>query len=150
MNALPEMGQINGHEHGLPVRVYYEDTDFSGVVYHAAYLKFMERGRTEALRATGTGHQDLLLQNPPLAFVVRGMQLSFHAPARIDDALLVRTRFFEATGARMRAEQTVDCADQVLVSAVLELACIDLDGRPKRIPKDMLAKMKLFLCDKPT
>ncbi|VAV87475.1 Tol-Pal system-associated acyl-CoA thioesterase [hydrothermal vent metagenome] len=141
MSQLPATGQMQANEHILPVRIYYEDTDFSGVVYHAAFLKFMERGRTESMRATGTTHQDLLLGDVPLAFAVRRMELSFFAPARIDDVLLVRTRLTEAKGARMRAEQAVFCQDQELVRAKVELACIDLEGRPRRIPKPALQKM---------
>jgi acyl-CoA thioester hydrolase len=146
MSALPENGGFEGRTHILPVRVYYEDTDFSGVVYHAAYLKFMERGRTEALRATGTGHGDLLSLESPLAFAVRHMDLSFVAPAKIDNVLQVRTRFTFARGARMRAEQVVVCEGNDLIRARVELACIDLKARPHRLPKDILAKMSPFLC----
>lgn len=145
MNQAPASGFFDGTTHVLPVRVYYEDTDFSGVVYHAAYLKFMERGRTESLRATGTNHRDLLMEQNPLAFALRHMELWFHAPARIDDALEVRTRFLAAKGARMQAMQEIFCAEVKLVVAKVELACIDLSGRPRRIPKPVLAKMQPFL-----
>ncbi len=150
MSHDPETGWTRGTDHILPIRVYYEDTDFSGVVYHAAYLKFMERGRTEALRATGTTHQDLLRDDVPLAFAVRHMDLTFVAPARIDDALQVRTRFLVAKGARLQAEQIVFCQDQERVRARVEMACIDLAGRPRRIPKPVLEKMIPFLYTKTT
>ncbi|PHR58356.1 MAG: acyl-CoA thioesterase [Robiginitomaculum sp.] len=146
----PASGWIEGTDHFLPVRVYYEDTDFTGLVYHAAYLKFMERGRSESLRATGTTHQDLLDGDMALAFAIRRMDLVFTAPARIDDALLVRTRFLVAKGARLQAEQIVFCQGQELTRAKVELACIDLTGRPRRIPKAVLAKMMPFLCTQMT
>ncbi len=146
----PESGWVDGTDHFLPVRVYYEDTDFTGVVYHASYLKFMERGRSESLRATGTTHQDLLDGDQALAFAIRRMDLVFTAPARIDDALMVRTRFLVAKGARLQAEQTVSCQGQELTRAKVELACIDLAGRPRRIPKAVLAKMMPFLCTQMT
>jgi len=150
MSPLPDSGSYADGTHVLPVRVYYEDTDFSGVVYHAAYLKFMERGRTESLRATGTTHQDLLRGETSLAFAVRHMDIDFHAPARIDAALEVHTRFLMARGARLQAEQAVVLGEQKLISAHVELACIDLGGRPRRIPKMALEKMSPFLYPKPT
>ena len=95
-------GAFTDKIHKLNVRVYYEDTDFSGVVYHANYLKFAERGRSSFLRLAGVIHSDLLTHEPPLAFVVRGMNIEFVAPARIDDVLVVETIF---TAARARADR---------------------------------------------
>ncbi|MCF6292352.1 MAG: tol-pal system-associated acyl-CoA thioesterase [Robiginitomaculum sp.] len=141
MSKQPETGYVVDNTHILPIRVYYEDTDFSGVVYHAAYLKFLERGRTESFRFTGTSHLDLLAEEVPLAFALRNMEISFIAPARIDDVLQVHTRLLDAKGARMNAEQSVFCEDVKLLSAKVEMACIDLNGRPKRIPKFVMDKI---------
>ena len=85
-------GAFTDKIHKLDVRVYYEDTDFSGVVYHANFLKFAERGRSSFLRLAGVKHSDLLMHEPPLAFVVRGMNIEFVAPARIDDVLVVESQ----------------------------------------------------------
>ena len=104
-----ERDQIFAH----PVRIYYEDTDFSGVVYHAAYLKFFERGRTEALRSCGVHHSELLARDEPLAFTIRKMTTEWLVPARIDDVLEVRTRFVMAKGARMGLRQEIWRADVV-------------------------------------
>lgn len=125
------------------VRIYYEDTDFSGVVYHAAYLKFFERGRTEALRACGVHHAELLKRDEPLAFAVRRMTTEWIAPARIDDLLEVRTTFREIRGARMMLDQEIWRADLRLARAEVEAAAMTLDGRPRRVPAELAARMSL-------
>lgn len=124
--------------HLFPVRIYYEDTDFSGVVYHAAYLKFFERGRTEALRACGVHHSEILKREEPLAFAVRKMTIEWLAPARIDDVLEVRTCFIEAKGARMTLSQEIWREDTLLARAEVEAACMSLSGRARRLPADIL------------
>ena len=124
-----------------PVRVYYEDTDFSGVVYHAAYLKFFERGRTEALRAAGVHHSEMLKREEPLAFAVRKMTTEWIVPARIDDLLEVRTRFIEAKGARFSLKQEIHRGETLLARADVNAACMNLDGRPRRLPADLLADL---------
>lgn len=121
------------------VRIYYEDTDFSGVVYHAAYLKFFERGRTEALRASGVHHSELLKREEPLAFAVRKMTTEWIAPARIDDILEVRTRFAGARGARMYLDQEIWRENALIARAAVEAACMSLSGRPRRLPADIAA-----------
>lgn len=121
-----------------PVRIYYEDTDFSGVVYHAAYLKFFERGRTEALRAAGVRHSDLLNRAEPLAFAVRKMTTEWIVPARIDDLLEVRTSFEEVRGARMFLKQEIWRGETLLARAEVEAACMNLDGKPRRLPGDVI------------
>ena len=119
------------------VRVYYEDTDFSGVVYHAAHLKFFERGRTEALRACGVHHSELLKRAEPLAFAVRKMTVEWLAPARIDDVLEVRTRFVEFRGARMILKQEIARGDTIIARADVEAACMNFEGKPRRLPEDV-------------
>ena len=124
-------------EHRFPVRVYYEDTDFSGFVYHAAYLKFMERGRTEMLRALGIGHRALAGEG--IAFAVRSMTLHFDKPAVIDDALEVVTAVRAATGARLLLEQVVLRGEQVLVRAEVTVVAIRAGGGPARLPQALRA-----------
>ncbi len=99
----PSSGRYEGREHVLPVRIYYEDTDFTGVVYHANYLRFFERGRSDALRAAGVSHTALLEGDRPTAFTIVRMEIDFRRPARIDDALEVRTLYEQTGGARRRS-----------------------------------------------
>ena len=128
----PTSGRFEGREHRLPVRVYYEDTDFTGLVYHANYVRYFERGRSDALRMMGIGHAELLDGDRPLAFVVSKMGLTFHKPARIDDALIVRTHYDAVKGPRLLINQTVTRGDEVLCRAAVEVVCIHMDGRPRR------------------
>lgn len=125
----------------LEIRVYYEDTDFSGVVYHARHLHFFERGRTEALRACGVSHSDLLARAEPLAFAVRRMTTDWVAPARIDDLLRVTTTFKDVRGARMMIAQEIRRGDALIATADVEAACMNLDGRPRRLPAEILDRL---------
>lgn len=117
----------------FPVRIYYEDTDFSGNVYHAAYLKFLERARTEFLRERGLHHSVLIKDG--LVFVVRHMSISFERPAHIDDELVIETNVNEARGARMVLEQTALRDGQVLLRAMVTVALVGPSGRPVRMPE---------------
>ena len=129
-------GRLVDGGHVLPVRVYYEDTDFSGVVYHASYLRFFERGRTDFLRLLGIGHAAMAAGafGAARAFAVRSMTLDFRRPATIDDVLEVATRRAELSGARIVLDQTIARAGEVLVTATVTVAVIDGDGRPCRLP----------------
>ncbi|MBJ6987955.1 MULTISPECIES: tol-pal system-associated acyl-CoA thioesterase [unclassified Devosia] len=118
--------------HSFPVRIYYEDTDFSGNVYHAAYLKFFERARTEFLRENGIHHSELAAQG--IAFAVRSMQLEFIGAAHIDDLLSVSTQVVAATGARLKLEQKIFCDDTLLTTAQLDVVAIKTSGGPARLP----------------
>jgi acyl-CoA thioester hydrolase len=131
----PSIGVWTAGVHRLAVRVYYEDTDFTGVVYYANYLKFLERGRTDALRSAGVRHDDLLQLETPLGFVVRKITAEYLKPARIDDALIIETRFTAAKAARLSVEQSVLRGEETLLTASVDAACIDLAGRPRRLPK---------------
>ncbi|MEM6414396.1 MAG: tol-pal system-associated acyl-CoA thioesterase [Pseudomonadota bacterium] len=126
--------------HEIPIRIYYEDTDFSGIVYHARYLHFFERGRTEALRDIGLGHSDLLERDPPMVFAVRKMTTLWMAPARIDDLLTVKTQFTQVRGARIWAAQEIWRDDVKITAADVEIVCMDLNGRPKRTPDDLVQR----------
>ncbi|MGX1198892.1 YbgC/FadM family acyl-CoA thioesterase [Parvibaculum sp. MBR-TMA-1.3b-4.2] len=144
-------GCLDGTLHRLPVRVYYEDTDFSGVVYHANYLRFAERGRSDFLRLIGVHHTDLFDGDDPLAFAIHRMEMDFVKPARIDDLLEVRTRYVRASGARIEADQeivrlvsgdgTATGDGEVLWRAHVYAACIDTTGRPRRLPAGVRAAM---------
>jgi len=128
--------------HVMPVRVYYEDTDASGIVYHANYLRFIERARTDVLRCAGLDHRRMMDAEDSTAFAVRQMDIRFHSPARLDDALEVRTRFTELRGARIRAAQSVWRGEALLFEAQVEVAVLDETGRARRIPafvRDALA-----------
>ena len=116
----------------LAVRVYYEDTDFSGRVYHASYLRFLERGRTEWLRVRGFSHLDLAA-SAGIVFAVRSMQIDFMASARIDDLLRVETSAEAARGASMEFRQRVLLGEKALVAATVLVAAIR-DDRPARLP----------------
>ena len=135
--SQPTSGEFEGRTHLLPVRVYYEDTDFTGLVYHANYLRFFERGRSDFLRLVSSGHAELLDRDDPLAFVVTRMDIRFLKPARIDDALVVRTAYEAVTGPRLIIRQSIMRGEQTLCEADVEAACIDLNGRPRRPPRAM-------------
>jgi acyl-CoA thioester hydrolase len=124
-------------DHVISVRIYYEDTDFSGNVYHAAYLKFFERGRTEFLRDLGIHHHELAEQG--LAFAVRSMALEFVAAARIDDLLMVRTTVVESSGVRLVLDQTISRNDKLIASAQVTVVAIKMSGGPARLPANLRA-----------
>lgn len=119
----------------LWVRVYYEDTDFSGRVYHASHLRFLERGRTEWLRRRGFAHRDLA-ENSGVAFAVRSLAIEYLAPALMDDLLTVETSVAKARGASIDFQQRVLRGDRALVTAMARVAAIR-NGRPARIPDDL-------------
>jgi acyl-CoA thioester hydrolase len=127
-------GHFEGQVHILPLRVYYEDTDFSGSVYHANYLKFCERGRSDCLRLLGIHHHEL---QGEANFVVRRMVCEFLKPATIDNLLRVETRFVEFAGARMELQQKVVRGGEALFEAKVTAALVDRRGRPKRISAAM-------------
>lgn len=133
--------------HELPVRVYYEDTDFSGFVYHANYLRFLERGRSEFLRELGIHHRSLF-EGEALGFVVQAMDIAFRKPALMDDELRVETHLLEVRGASARMEQRVLRGGEVLVAALVRVALVR-EGRPARFPEDLRAKLSAVLDDQP-
>jgi acyl-CoA thioester hydrolase len=132
-------GRLEGAAHVLPVRVYFEDTDFSGVVYHASYLRFMERGRSDFMRLAGADHAALFEGDDAVAFAVRRMTLAFDRPARIDDVLEVITRTAEMRGASMTLNQEIRRAGDTLVRAEVQVALVSRDGRARRIPAELRA-----------
>ena len=145
MNDQPTSGRFEGRDHLLPVRVYYEDTDFTGLVYHANYVRYFERGRSDFLRLVGIGHAQLLDQDQPTAFVIAELGLAFHKPARIDDALVVRTRYQRIKGPRLIISQTVERGAEVLCRAEVVAVCIHLDGRPRRPSRALIEAVTPWL-----
>ena len=145
MSDRPTAGRFEGREHRLPVRVYYEDTDFTGLVYHGNYVRYLERGRSDALRLMGIGHAELLDGDQPMAFVVTRMELGFLKPARIDDELVVRTRYDSVKGPRLLISQTISRGDDDLCRAEVEVVCIHMDGRPRRPTKALVEKVRPWL-----
>ncbi|MDI6626022.1 MAG: YbgC/FadM family acyl-CoA thioesterase [Brevundimonas sp.] len=149
MTDRPTAGRFEGREHRLPVRVYYEDTDFTGLVYHGNYVRYFERGRSDALRLMGIGHAELLDGDQPMAFVVSKMSLTFLKPARIDEELVVRTRYDAIKGPRLLISQTIARGADDLCTADVEVVCIHLDGRPRRPTKGLVEKVGPWLTGEP-
>jgi len=145
MTDRPTAGRFAGREHRLPVRVYYEDTDFTGLVYHANYVRYFERGRSDCLRLMGIGHAELLDGDQPMAFVVSKMELRFLKPARIDDELVVRTVYEALKGPRLLIRQEIARGEDALCRADVEVVCIHMDGRPRRPTKLLMDKVSPWL-----
>jgi acyl-CoA thioester hydrolase len=145
VNAAGLDGEIRGGRHVMTVRVYYEDTDFTGVVYHASYLRFMERGRSNYMRLLGADHRALFEQTeqeaPGFAFVVRTMNIDFLKPARMDDVLDVITEPEEVKGASILLLQRVARGEDVLVEAHVRVAFV-AGGRARPIPKPLRLAMR--------
>ncbi|CAN7538456.1 YbgC/FadM family acyl-CoA thioesterase [Phenylobacterium sp. LjRoot225] len=141
MGDEPSSGWLDGIEHVLPIRIYYEDTDFTGVVYHGGYVRFFERGRTDFLRLAGVSHAALLERPDPLAFTVTRLSIDFRRAARIDDALQVRTRYEAVRGPRLFIRQRILRDEALVAEAEVEAACIDLSGRARRPPADLVAAL---------
>ena len=138
-------GEIRNGRHHMQVRVYYEDTDFSGIVYHANYLRFMERGRTNHLRLMGAEQHALFAEaeteTPGFAFVVRSMTLDFLRPARMDDVLEIVTGPQVVKGASITLHQRVNRGEELLVEASVRVAFIS-GGRARPIPKPLRIAMR--------
>ncbi|WP_421979770.1 tol-pal system-associated acyl-CoA thioesterase [Roseibium sp.] len=136
-------GRLEDGGHVLPVRVYYEDTDFTGIVYHGAYVRFFERARSDFLRLIGIHHKALAdgRYGAQLAFAVRGMTIDFQKPARIDDTLEIHTSLSEYRGARIKLDQLAYRGEELLVSAAVTVAVITSEGRPTRLPVSLSEKL---------
>lgn len=125
-----------GRRHVLAIRVYFEDTDFSGLVYHASYVRFCERGRSDFLRLLGNDHQALIdgvAGREPAAFVVRRMTLEFLKPARIDEILEVTTRVHELTAATLVLNQTITRGTDTIFEAQVTVVLVSQSGRVMRV-----------------
>ncbi|MSQ81261.1 MAG: tol-pal system-associated acyl-CoA thioesterase [Candidatus Methylopumilus sp.] len=126
----------------LPIRIYFEDTDSGGIVYHANYLKFMERARTEWLRSIQID-QRLLKQKEHVMFVVHRMDIQYKLPARFNDELLVKTELVEIGSSKIVFKQMIYRHDEMLIDAVVNIACIDSEKfKPVRVPKTIKHTME--------
>lgn len=145
MNEVRGFGQFEGKVHVLQLRIYYEDTDLSGIVYHANYLRFMERGRSEFFRCAGISKLAVLDHEEPWAWALKKASIEYLRPARVDDLIEVHTSAISLTGARMIADQRIFCAGELLTRGSVEACIIALSGKPKRIPSDLRQKLAPFL-----
>jgi acyl-CoA thioester hydrolase len=144
MMTEPTAGEFRDGAHWLPIRVYYEDTDFTGVVYHANFLRYMERGRSDFIRLAGVDHGFMAAQGGA-AFAVARIELDYKKPARIDDALVVRSQFFAVKGVRMHALQQVLRGGELLAEARITAVCVGPDSRPKKPPPAMIERLSPWL-----
>jgi len=127
-------------QHEFPVRVYYEDTDMAGIVYHANYLKFIERARSEWVKGMGID-QNALREHEGVVFVIRRIEADFRASARFDDELVVQTRVHSVGGVRLVLHQEVQRAGEALFTAEVTLVSMTLDGQPTRLPQELRRKV---------
>jgi len=141
----PTAGVFSGREHQLPVRIYYEDTDFSGIVYHANYLRYLERGRSDFFRLVGISHTELADQDT--AFAIIRMELDFRRSARVDDALVVRTTYDRVEGVRLYVTQRITRGEELVLEAKAVAVCISLSGRPRRPTPRMLEQLAPWLAE---
>ena len=146
MTLTPTAGTLGESRHQLPVRVYYEDTDAAGIVYHASYLKFFERGRTDMLRLLGVHQGAGLATGPPDGyFAVRHMDIDFLQPAILDDALVVSTGLRELGGASIIIDQAISRENEEIASARVKVALLGPKGRPQRLSAALRDKMLPYL-----
>lgn len=143
MSTLPPPFDEHG-QHWLKIRVYYEDTDFTGMVYHANYLRFFERGRSDFLRDAGVSHQNLLARETPAAFTLTNVEVDYKRAAKVDDLLTIRTRSLGVKGVRMFFEQTCLRGDEVIAEGRITAVMIHTDGRPMRPIPDVVEQLKPF------
>ena len=140
---MPAGGEFRSGVHRMAVRVYYEDTDAAGIVYYANWLRFLERGRTEFLRALGITQSSLMRHEAAewRAFAVRRLEIEYLGPARLDDALVIETSVEEARGASVLMKQRAVCDGMRLVEARVRVACLDVRGRAARLPAQLLTAL---------
>ena len=141
-------GIIKQKTHFFQIRVFYEDTDFTGIVYHANYLKFAERGRTNFLRLLGVNHSELINSDEPKYFVVYKMNSKFMGTSTIDDILEVRSNFKGIEGVRLKIDQNIYKEEKKVFSANIEFALLDKNAKPKRFPEDIKSKIEKYLSEK--
>ncbi len=138
-------GIIKNNTHFFQVRVFYEDTDFTGIVYHANYLKFAERGRTNFLRLLGINHSKLMNDKEPKYFVVYTMNTKFLGSSTIDDLLEVRSNFIGIEGVRLKINQDIFNGEKKVFSSDIEFALLNKNAKPLKFPNDMKMRIKKYL-----
>lgn len=134
-------------QHWTDVRVYYEDTDFTGMVYHANYLRFFERGRSNHLRDAGVSHQSLLNRPDPAAFTLTRVEVDFRKAARVEDLLRIRTRYLGTKGARILFRQDAFRGEERVASAQITAVQIHADGRPRRPIPEIVAHLESYIVE---
>ncbi len=145
--SLPTLDDRNfdaDRQHWLAVRVYYEDTDFTGMVYHANYLRFFERGRSDHLRDAGVSHQSLLAREDPAAFTLTNVNVTYRRPAKVDDLLHVRTRYLGMDGPRIRFAQACLRDGELIAEAEITAVMIHADGRLRRPIKEIAEHLEAY------
>lgn len=145
--SLPPLDAANfdaARQHWLAVRVYYEDTDFTGMVYHANYLRFFERGRSDHLRDAGISHQSLLAREDPAAFTLTNVNVTYRKPGKVDDLLLIRTRYLGMDGPRIRFSQACLRDGELLAEAEITAVMIHADGRLRRPIKEIAEHLEAY------
>ena len=145
--SLPPLDAHNfdaARQHWLPVRVYYEDTDFTGMVYHANYLRFFERGRSDHLRDAGVSHQSLLAREDPAAFTLTNVNVTYRRPAKVDDLLHIRTRYLGMDGPRIRFAQACLRDGELIAEAEITAVMIHADGRLRRPIKEIAEHLEAY------
>ena len=147
MSELAGLGRFEGKVHILPIRIYYEDTDLSGVVYHANYLRYMERGRTEFFRLAGVTKMAMLEDAEPTAWTLRSASIEFFKPARLEDPIEVHTTCPMLSGARMLADQKIYCQGILLAHGKVEACVMTLSGKARRIPQAMREKLLPYVLE---
>jgi acyl-CoA thioester hydrolase len=140
----PMAGRLAGRTHRLPIRVYFEDTDAAGIVYYANYLRFMERGRSEMLRAMGVDQRGAI-EGGDGVYAVAEAHIKYRRPAKLEDALIVETQVREVRAASCTIHQRVMRGEELLADATIVAAFLSPDGRPRRQPKAWLDRFKPFV-----
>ena len=142
---MANSGTLHDGYHTLVERVYFEHTDFSGVVYHARYLDFLEHGRSEYVRLLDVHHHEMIDSKfgEPLAFAVYRMEIDFKAAAKIDDVLTIETQRGTLKGIRLTFNQTIKRGDQILLEAIVTVVLVNSKGRPRTYPKELLARLRV-------
>jgi len=138
------LGSFDGRIHTYPVHIFYEDTDFSGVVYHANYLRFLERARSSFLNLLGITHANLW-DEQKMAFTIQHISIDYKSPARVDDHLIIHTTYDQLKGARLLISQSCFRKDTLIVKADVKAACITAQGKPARPPKILSKKLAPYL-----
>ncbi|MBU1287257.1 MAG: YbgC/FadM family acyl-CoA thioesterase [Alphaproteobacteria bacterium] len=145
MPVLDDKNFDADRQHWISVRVYYEDTDFTGMVYHANYLRFFERGRSDHLRDAGISHQSLLDRPDPAAFTLTNVNVAYKRPAKVDDLLHIRTRYLGMDGPRIRFEQACLRDGQIIAEAEITAVMIHADGRLRRPIREVAEYLDAFV-----